>query len=332
MEAARELFETFRVGGINYLRRALREPPMQESLLLDFKRIEGDSAPMTKADTRTLGTALSGFANAEGGVLVWGVEAKSTGPGDPDAAKSLHAIANLDLLYSDLQTRSSQVVSPALVGVEHHIIRTRQRSNSGFALTYIPKAEHGLHMAVAGGQHTYYFRSSTSFLPMEAYMVADRLGRRPQPHLTFGYRLLKAERTSRNSLPDGSGFGTTYHRCLYIGVGNSGLGIATYPALSVRTTSYFQLCRYGIDGNTNTGLPMRPSNSLGVEDSARVFAGGTNDVVYPDTTLFVTCADLTIPDRKTGAGVEIEYRLMSEGFSGRGRLVIPWLEVLHAAA
>jgi hypothetical protein len=46
-----------------------------EHLLLDFKTV--NSASFNRDDRRSLACALSGFANSSGGLIVWGVDARS---------------------------------------------------------------------------------------------------------------------------------------------------------------------------------------------------------------------------------------------------------------
>src|SRR5262245_16711236 len=57
-----------------------------EHLYLEFKEKENRTRPsVTKPDRDHLAKALSGFANSDGGLLVWGVEARRD-PNDPESA------------------------------------------------------------------------------------------------------------------------------------------------------------------------------------------------------------------------------------------------------
>jgi len=82
LSGAISLFEQFKSGGIGLLSRLVEEE-WQEDLLLEFKTIEGSCAPMAKPDRKNFAIALSGFANSDGGVIVWGVDARSGGPDEP---------------------------------------------------------------------------------------------------------------------------------------------------------------------------------------------------------------------------------------------------------
>ena len=121
MDAARELFEQIINSGHDVVQKMVDEE-WQENLLLDFKCTKNNKAPMTDDDKRSLAKELSAFANSDGGVIVWGIFAKSLGPTEPDVAQNLCPIQNLDLFMSNLQQNTPQVVSPGIVGVEHYLI------------------------------------------------------------------------------------------------------------------------------------------------------------------------------------------------------------------
>jgi len=77
MDRARELFKRLEAGGLAALERlpAEEEP---ESLFLDYKRsatAAGDPG-LHRNDRENLSKALSGFANSEGGLLIWGVDSR----------------------------------------------------------------------------------------------------------------------------------------------------------------------------------------------------------------------------------------------------------------
>ncbi len=52
---------------------------------------------MHEDDRKTLAEALSGFANSDGGVIVWGVDCRQgVGKDESDATQSVKPIVNLD--------------------------------------------------------------------------------------------------------------------------------------------------------------------------------------------------------------------------------------------
>src|SRR5580704_7639733 len=107
LEGADALYDRICSGGIKLIRRIVKEQWV-ETLLLDFKQAASNSGPMQADDRKSLAESLSGFANSEGGVLVWGIRADKTSPTDPDVAKELKPIRRLDVFLSDLWTLTPQ--------------------------------------------------------------------------------------------------------------------------------------------------------------------------------------------------------------------------------
>src|SRR5438067_1343089 len=69
---AAALFAQFRADPVGTVARAVDEK-WPEDGYLDFKTLSKAYPPGQSGDWNTLATAISGFANADGGVLVWGV-------------------------------------------------------------------------------------------------------------------------------------------------------------------------------------------------------------------------------------------------------------------
>src|SRR5947209_6849024 len=86
----------------------------EENLHLDFKR----ARPLLSTDDRrNLVVALSGFSNADGGVIVWGIAtARVQGI---ERASAIDPIAPLSQLMSQLNEFTGQAVNPLVDGVRH---------------------------------------------------------------------------------------------------------------------------------------------------------------------------------------------------------------------
>ncbi|MHB0980667.1 MAG: hypothetical protein ACYC5Q_11485 [Thermoleophilia bacterium] len=190
----------------------------------------------------------------------------------------------------------------------------------GFVVTFVPRNESAIHMAMGADQHRFYYRAGSSFLPMEAFMVADRLGRRPQPKLELAWRLERGSSTPERQKV-----------ALILGIRNVGQGLALYPALGVREPPNWSLSSYGLDGNGREGLPERVRSPIRAEGDLHLFAGGSEAVVHPGTVLEVTrlvtevphtCDD--IPD------VIVQHELYCEGFSYSGEVTVPVLEFVQS--
>lgn len=314
MDGARDLFDQLVAGGLELIHRMGPES-WQEDLLLDFKTAEHDSAPMSKSDSKNLAEALSGFANSDGGVVVWGVDARAAERGEPDVAQDVRPMNKLGLFLSDLQRLTPQVISPGVLGVMHREIPETDDPDCGYVLTLVPRSESELHMAIAAGQHRFYYRSGSSFSPMEAFMVADRLGRRPQPRLELSCRL---ERGSSDQ----------HHQKVkaVIGIRNVGRGVALYPAIALRETGEWRLDPYGLDGNGHTGLPKRPRSVDPAGETTPLFAGGSDVAIHPGTVLEVTCMTAQVPHARDDFPDLSLVHDLCQGFSYSGQATIPIMD------
>src|SRR5207248_67100 len=91
---AAALFAQFRSDGAGTVARAVAEK-WPEDGYLDFKTVSKGYPPGQSADWNTLATAISGFANADGGVLVWGVLAREGLRREPGIAVESKPIPDL---------------------------------------------------------------------------------------------------------------------------------------------------------------------------------------------------------------------------------------------
>ena len=156
----------------------------EEDLHLDFKTV-GD-VTLSRDDRKSLAVALSGYANSDGGLIVWGVEARPGADG-VDCASALRQVSNAQLLLGRLNTLTGQGVSPLVDGVEHRAIVLED--GSGFCISCIPASDSGPHMAKAG-EDRYFKRNGSSFYRMEHFDLEDMFGRRQRPSLSLRLSLV----------------------------------------------------------------------------------------------------------------------------------------------
>lgn len=84
----------------------------RENLHLDFKTLA--SSHLRSADDKhNFAKALSGFANSDGGIVVWGVDARKDAQG-VDCAQQLKPIAEVAVLVPRLNSLTSDLVSPSV--------------------------------------------------------------------------------------------------------------------------------------------------------------------------------------------------------------------------
>ncbi len=272
----------------------------QEGINLEFKTV-GNRRTFGPNDRQNLAKAISGFANAEGGIVVWGIRATRDHEG-VDAASEVQPIENVRRALSDLQSNTARATSPIADAVEHKAIR-EGAEESGYLVTYVP-ATHGDPRMAKLGVDRYMKRSGDSFLKMEHFEVADMFGRRRRPQLSLFFDIQPSGKAS------GPG-GVSYDVDVILGIQNSGRGIARFPSIALATNSPYELHYYGLDGNRNTGLPKLVSRNLSA--STTVFGGDANHVVHVDSVLEVTKVRTEIRESRMAApDLVVKYRICAQ--------------------
>ena len=268
----RELYDSV---DLSFIQQCVAENTI-ETEILDFKEASSQSGPMQKEDKKNLSKALSGFANGNGGILIWGVKATQKND-SPDAAQELKPIQNLKRFLTDLNTLSPQLASPFLQDVKHKMILESAETNVGYAVSFIPERDNEPVMATGTDLQRYYCRVNTVFMPMSHSMVADRFNRVAKPDLRLCVQFCEA----RGHLGDR----------IFIGLANVGLGAAHYPGVSFGP-------RYSIPvGDTyglENSLEMTPLVTLEVQDG-QLFQAKQEIIIHPKTSLTFMRWDKNVP-------------------------------------
>ena len=267
--------------------RAYVETGREEDLHLDFKNV-GDSG-LQRDDRKSLAVALSGYANSDGGLVVWGVDARPNAQG-VDCASALREIRNVQLCLTRLNDLTGQCVSPLVGGVQHKAIPSN--GTAGFCASIIPASDLGPHMAKAG-EDRYYKRSGSAFYRLEHFDVADMFGKRRRPVLVLA---LRKERQGHTVL---------------VSIKNEGRGIAKSPYLALDLPNGFRASGLGFDGSGRFGL--RP---IGQHENRCLFGGDAGTVIHVGQDLPVTRLETTVQTvdgRPVLAGVQrFPYELAAE--------------------
>lgn len=181
MARAEDLFARIEMEGMAAIEALLLDRKSEEAFL-DFKRSgdHGAGSSLHNDDKSNLSKALSGFANADGGVIVWGIAAKS-GP-EGDLASALHPLVDCRAFAARLDDKVSWGTVPPVMGVRS-IPVPDATGHAGFVATLIPASTVGPHQSTDG--HKYLVRVGSSFQPVTHGVLAGMFGRRPQPKI-FG--------------------------------------------------------------------------------------------------------------------------------------------------
>lgn len=296
----KELFDALDLRSI----RGFLETGREEDLHLEFKTVSVQ--PFNKDDKKNYAKALSGFANSDGGIVVWGVDARKN-PDGVDVASKTSPIGKLAKFVSDLNSLTGEFVSPIVNGVLHKKILEGQ--NTGYAASLIPASDIGPHMARAG-ENRYYKRSGDSFYVMEHFDLEDMFGRRAKPHLVPWVEG-----------PSFTDFRDAIRVEFIVSLRNTGRGVAKFPYIALEIDAPFEVSEYGLDGNIHHGLPRLPQPPT---TRVQAFGGSSDIIVYPDSELAITIIRAQTKAGTALPGLRIQYRIGCEGVQMKtGVLEVP---------
>jgi hypothetical protein len=231
---------------------------------------------------RVVAKAISGFANADGGCLVIGAEARSLKKDEPDAIQSLKPVQDALAVKSRIENLVGNLIEPTLPGIRVIHVLDVPGPPTGFVVVYVPSTDA---LPVRSRKHWNFFvRISAGTFPMEYFQLADMFGRRSRPVLSLWHQM------GRTRMEHGAAY---YEREFLIGIQNSGRAIARFPSLRFEVMPGINLAPYGLNGSGAWGLPQRPTAEGWV-----IFGGGADDVIYPGTHL--TIAKMTHRSQMSG--------------------------------
>lgn len=213
----------------------------EESLHLEFKTKKNCShGKLEDSEKFNFSRALSGFANSDGGVLVWGIETDQN-----EQAKELKPITDIAEFHAALKKSILNSTQPVVDNVLLDIIPEPSKAGSGYLKCLIPASEKTPHRAMLASRE-YFKRTTEGFYRLEHFDLEDMFGRRPHPSLTLHLELRLRS-------------GDDPHEELHFGFVNTGRGIAKHVGL---------ICRFqpeivkvaGVSGlsdltSVNRGLP-----------------------------------------------------------------------------
>lgn len=246
----------------------------EESYNVEFKRKTSTSdIELAKEDRKLLGEALSGFANATGGVLIIGIGTRQDN--GIDKAATLYPISNVEAVAERYRAYANDCVSPPVDD-----LRVRAISNGngdGVVVIAVPKGQARPHMSTAPSHHTYYRRLVSSFVPMQSYEVEEMMRLKAAPKLTFVYQLQSA-----------GSIGSNRNFVIFFGLRNESKVTAKLPYIAyLNGPNQPSVAQYGLDGNGNTlWRKLSPGAS-----SATMFAADAGQVIHPGQEFFISKLD-----------------------------------------
>jgi len=169
---AREVFDrlvkaTDPVAAIRGL--AHSDPPTFEDDWLDCKQEPDDIKDPGQRDKKLKQMwlqALSGFANNEGGVLLWGLVARKDQNTNVDKVVGEKPVSDPFGLKSKLNEWRRQGTDPPLGNVQIEPFEFPAGSGRGFVVCHIPEGPHKPYRTNDGEKSQFYLRSSDNFVVM----------------------------------------------------------------------------------------------------------------------------------------------------------------------
>lgn len=283
-----------------------------EHLQLDFKRANTTNL-RDAADQKNYAKALAGFANASGGMIVWGVATKKDRDRGTELADHAAEIPDADALVAALNEFAGVHAMPRVEGVRHKAIFTDRPR--GFVVTLIPESDTGPHMAKAD-VNRYIRRHGDQFQPMEHFEVADMFGRRQQPSLSISHRV-------RGDGTRGGSGGTVRFVAVEFSLHNEGRASATAPYVEI--TNWPRISEgirpFGVSESSGLMTLIRQAGRV-------VLSGSSNLLLHPGASFPFATMRLDYDDGElTGKrffGFEMQARLAAANWPIRdARISIP---------
>jgi len=141
-------------------------PPTFENDWLDFKGWWNQKDENIK---ETWSKALSGFANNQGGVLIWGIEAKKIE--GVDAAHELKLVDKPTALTTRLMELHHVATDPPIPGVEVIPISSNKHGKRGFVVCFVPESHFAPHRAEHCANKPFFIRVGDDFVPAGVSML-----------------------------------------------------------------------------------------------------------------------------------------------------------------
>jgi schlafen family protein len=261
----------------------------QENVYLELKTKKDRSRPeLDESDAWQFSRAVSGFANSDGGVLVWGVETDKE-----QRASKLKPITAVSDFESRLKKSLLNTVQPFVDGVQIVAILEEDTSGDGYVKVLIPRSEKTPHRALRADRE-YFRRSTEGFYRMEHFDLEDAFGRRPHPALTFIATLVP--RPGDDPFED-----------VRLGLLNEGRGIAKYPGFTLGFSPDVSVA--GTSGGVN--------NNSSINGGRPVVSYQDNLAVIHAVPVQSHIGSVTIKRTSKGTPLQIIVRWYCEGMAER---------------
>lgn len=143
--------------------------PIVETEWLDFKG--GERLSDNKAK-EILSQALSGFANTQGGVIIFGLDCRKDGDPAVDRVSALSLVSQPESFASRLMELHHQANDPPVLGLEIIPILHHAQPDRGFVACFVPESPFRPHRAEYAGRQ-YFIRAGDDFIPPSVSLLRN---------------------------------------------------------------------------------------------------------------------------------------------------------------
>lgn len=296
-----DLFDELKSGGETVIDRWIASK-MGEDLRFDCKRKASAQSPdLDQNDKKSLAATISAFANSEGGLLLWGVDAREVDGVDRLVGK--YPISGVAAFKSNVEHAIADLISPPVPGLEVLELPSSTDTTAGYLAIMVPLSDRRPHIARNRGERAFYFRNGHKSEMMEVYQVRDQMLRRTIPKLEFDFDV----RVARENMDFTARHISIVPVALELVLKNNSDVSARFPYLIIRFdrgryvsmgNQYRQFAQAGIVAEAIGPVVARPitidhrSMSQDIE-----FSGTSECCIHPGTALRVASIKLAVQAR-----------------------------------
>jgi len=233
-DPVRALFDSFTTE--EHLRRLVEER-REENLYLEYKeKHDRRHGNIDESDRKNCSKTLSAFANAAGGVLIFGIASEKARDA-PDHATDLKPITGVAGFRARLQDSVLTTTQPVVDDVEFRVIPSAAAADAGYVVCLVPQSDKPPHRAMHADRE-YYRKTASGSRKLDHLDLEDMFGRRPRPLLRIHLELQPRP-------------GIDPYEALHLSFSNEGRAVARYAGLLATMLDEETRVADGRDGITN---------------------------------------------------------------------------------
>jgi hypothetical protein len=159
------------------------DSPTSEDDWLDCKREPDDIRDPKRRENKIKEMwlqALCGFANNEGGLLIWGLDARKDPKTNVDQVVGAVPVTDPHGLKTKLTEWRREGTDPPLANVQVEAYESSPGSGKGFVVCYVPEGSYKPYRTREGDRSQYWLRTSDSFVVMSSSVLRAMFHPRPR--------------------------------------------------------------------------------------------------------------------------------------------------------